>query len=477
MKKAILVICLALIAATPSFAVGGRGPEKIGEEISLARPIESHGRLGGAIAQREEVEEALIWSEELWFGGAEYVAPHFAKFDLPEGARVIVRNPEGTRSWNYTGKGIETDQPELGFWGIPVYGEVAVVELWSSVPVRRGAVSIDRFARGFKPAELLQSQPESLCGADDSEWAKCYQSTEPTIYDRSRAVARLFIGGTSACTGWLVGSEGHVMTNEHCIGTSRDAQNTTFEFMAEGSCTTSCASWGACPGTVAATTSTLVKNDAALDYALVKLPSNVSATYGFLQMRSSGASLGERIYIPQHPAAWGKKIAVKAGSANATVTSVNETPCSGGPGDIGYMADTQGGSSGSPVLGYSDHTVVSLHHCGGCNNTGVPIDAVIASLGASAPADSIAGGTPPPPPGDDVITLSVTKQVKGKRYTAKLRWSGSTATNVDVFRNGAKVTTTANDGAYDDSVAKSSYTYQVCNAGTTVCSNSVSVTF
>ena len=479
MKKVVLVVCLILLATTSAFAIGSRAPETIGEEINLARPIESRGDMRGAIAQRDASEEALIWSEELWFGGADYIAPHFSKFNLPEGARVVVRNHDGSRSWTYTGNGKDLDQPELGFWGVHIYGESAIVELFSSVPVRRGAVVIDRFARGFKPAEILQSQPESLCGGDDSEWAKCYQTSEPTVYDRSRAVARLFIGGTSACTGWLVGSEGHVMTNEHCIGTNNAAQNTTFEFMAEGSsCTTSCSSWGACPGTIAATTSTLVKNDAALDYALVKLPNNPSSTYGFLQMRSSGATLGERIYLPQHPAAWGKKIALRAGSANATVTSVNESPCSGGPGDIGYMADTQGGSSGSPVIGYSDHTVVSLHHCGGCNNTGVPIDAVVASLGSLAPADSVSGGTPPPPPpGDDVITLSVIKKAKGKKGTAQLRWNGSTASSVDVFRNSAKVTTTANDGAYDDNVVRGSYTNRVCNAGRSVCSNRVSVTF
>lgn len=480
MKKALVAICLVLLASSSAFAIGSRAPETIGEEINLARVIESRGDVRGMIAQRDTTEERLIWSEELWFGGADYIAPHFSKFDLPEGARVVVRNPEGTRSWTYTGKGKDIDQPELGFWGVHIYGESAIVELFSSVPVRRGAVAIDRFARGFKPAEILQSEPEAICGTDDSEWAQCYKTSEPTIYDRSRAVARLFINGTSACTGWLVGSEGHVMTNEHCIGTSRDAQNTSFEFMAEGSCTTSCASWGACPGTIAATTSTLVKNDAALDYALVKLPNNPSTTYGYLQMRSSGAVLNERIYVPQHPAAWGKKIAVDAGSSYAKVVSLNATPCSGGPGDVQYEADTQGGSSGSPVLGYSDHAVVSLHHCGPCANRGVPIYAVVTSLGSLAPANSVVGGTPPPPPpppGDDVITLSVTKKAKGKRITAQLRWNGSTASSVDVFRNSAKVTTTANDGAYDDSVTAGSYTYKVCNAGTSVCSNSVSMSF
>jgi hypothetical protein len=77
----------------------------------------------------------------------------------------------------------------------------------------------------------------------------------------------------------------------------------------------------------------------------------------------------------------------------------SETACSGtGYNDVGYWADTQGGSSGSPVLGYADHKVVALHHCrgsAGCAsgsstsddpNRGVPIQLVIADLDSQGPA-------------------------------------------------------------------------------------------
>jgi V8-like Glu-specific endopeptidase len=247
---------------------------------------------------------------------------------------------------------------------------------------------------------LAESDEKALCGADDSEWAQCLQSSEPTVYDKSRAVARLMIGGTSACTGWLVGSEGHLMTNEHCISTASAAANTDYEFMAEGSCSTECKSWGGCPGTVVASSGTLIQVDATLDYSLILLPNNPSTTYGYLQMRNAGAALGERIYIPQHAQAWGKRIAIKAGNNDAVVTSVTETPCSGGSGkDVGYMADTQGGSSGSPVLGYADHAVVALHHSANCPNRGVPIESVLEDLnaGGNLPADATTEAPPPPP--------------------------------------------------------------------------------
>lgn len=61
-----------------------------------------------------------------------------------------------------------------------------------------------------------------------------------------------------------------------------------------------------------------------------------------------------------------------------------------------------------------------------------------------------------------------------------LSWSGATSANVDVFRNGVKITTTANDGAHTDTLAKGStgtFTYKVCEAGTNTCSSNASVVF
>ena len=80
-----------------------------------------------------------------------------------------------------------------------------------------------------------------------------------------------------------------------------------------------------------------------------------------------------------------------------------------------------------------------------------------------------------------IITLSATGyKVKGA-HTVDLSWNGASSTNVDVYRNGAVVATTANDGAYTDSTGNKggnvSYTYQVCEAGTSTCSNPTTVSF
>jgi subtilisin family serine protease/PKD repeat protein len=76
------------------------------------------------------------------------------------------------------------------------------------------------------------------------------------------------------------------------------------------------------------------------------------------------------------------------------------------------------------------------------------------------------------------ISLGATKRTVGKKRYVDLTWSGAAGANVDVFRNGTRVTTTANDGAHTDQPsAAGSYTYRVCNAGTTTCSNDATVTF
>ena len=64
-------------------------------------------------------------------------------------------------------------------------------------------------------------------------------------------------------------------------------------------------------------------------------------------------------------------------------------------------------------------------------------------------------------------------KVKGVRK-ADLNWNGATSTNVDIYRNGSKITSIANDGFYTDNIGKTgegTYTYQVCEAGTSTCSN------
>lgn len=81
--------------------------------------------------------------------------------------------------------------------------------------------------------------------------------------------------------------------------------------------------------------------------------------------------------------------------------------------------------------------------------------------------------------GTTAITLTATAQMQGKTRYANLSWANATTTNVDIYRNGVKIITTANDGSHRDSpTVKGTFSYKVCNAAsTTACSVEKSVTF
>ncbi len=455
MRRIPAIAILLALSAAPLVA---QRPVTVGEHVARGFASPHPHPAGDGETPR------LVWSDEIFHPGAVYIAPRFSRFQLAPGDRVVVRSRDGAQSWTYTGLGKAGLGLTEGFFAVHVKGDTAIVELWALNPEPGFGYEIDLYGRGYNPAEIQafwdaglgekMNLPEpfggrSICTANDSREAKCYQGSEPQIYDRGRAVVRLLLSGSAHCTGWLIGCDGHVMTNEHCIGSQSQLNNIDFEWMAEGAdCATNCMSSLACPGTIEASGGTLIQVDAPLDYALVLPDTTVGGgtdlvgTYGFLQLRAAGAQLNERMYILHHPAGWGKHFSVEStyplepNPPFASVVSLSEVACSGAPpsGDVGYWADTQGGSSGSPVLGYSDHRVIALHHCRGsgfCDdgtsppddpNRGVPIQDVIADLGANLPGcatceppDAPTGLTATPN-GDNRIDLSWTASAGADSY-------------------------------------------------------------
>jgi PKD repeat protein len=78
------------------------------------------------------------------------------------------------------------------------------------------------------------------------------------------------------------------------------------------------------------------------------------------------------------------------------------------------------------------------------------------------------------------ITLTATAYKYRGLQKADLEWSGATSTDVEVYRDSTLIATTGNDGFYTDNIDQrggGSYTYQVCEAGTSTCSNEATVNF
>ncbi len=440
-----LIAFFAFLAWGQPITIGEHVPHVLATEHPYAKPAASN--------------PILVMKEVVYYPQATYIAIHFNRFELAPGDFVVIRSFDGDQHWTYQGLGRHNlGNSKDGFFATHLKGDMAIIEFYNVSGEPGYGFDIDFYGRGYSDSEIQQfwdmgfgeemnlpepaSHHRSICTTDDTLEAKCYQVSEPVAYDKSRTVTRLTLNGNAHCTGWLIGCEGHVMTNQHCIGSQSELNDIDFEFMAEGAdCETNCNSTLACSGTIEATGGTLVQVDAELDFALVIPDTSVASNtdlvsvYGYLQLRNSGAVLGERIYIPQHPAGWGKRLAMESSypedtSGFPTVVSLTETACFGGASDVGYWADTRGGSSGSPVLAYADHRVVALHHCQGdasCStggggddpNRAVPIEAVIAELGANIPNCALcqtlnpATGLIVVANGDNQIDLSWTVPVDG----------------------------------------------------------------
>ncbi|SEL94270.1 PA domain-containing protein [Colwellia chukchiensis] len=164
-----------------------------------------------------------------------------------------------------------------------------------------------------------------------------------------------------------------------------------------------------------------------------------------------------------------------------------------GASDYGFMSGT---SMATPAVSGVAALVWSNHN--GCTGTeirealkataednGAPGNDVYFGYGivkaaaadAYLTANGCEGGVTPPPTGGDISLSTNAYRAKGKNKV-DLSWSGAVTSNVDIFRNGALRTTTANDGAYTDSFKTSgTFTYKVCDQGTDNCSAESSVSF
>lgn len=401
--------------------------------------------------------------------GASYIAPHFSQFQLSPGDYVLVRSPDSKQRWRYEGKGRHNLGMEpQGFFATHIKGDTAILELWTTSTDGNYGYKINYYGMGYSQTTIagfwadgyghgMNLPPPGICIVDDTREASCYRQTEPMVYKRSRALARLLVNGKILCTAWLVGKQGHLLTNQHCIPSQAVLDTVDFEFMAQGhDCQADCSAPLACPGVIEATGGRLLAQDKDLDYALL-LPDTsddqnrqLAEDYGYLQMRAEPAITGERIYLPQYPAGWGKRIALASsypGDAGfARIHSLALPGCfSGRDQEIGYWADTQNGSSGSPVIAYSDHLVVAMHHCGGpkCDgyrfdspNLGIPIGEIIDHLGSTLPPSAICHRPTPPHSligqaiGDNQVTLSWTGVKEASSYTIYRGIGGNTLERV-----------------------------------------------
>ncbi|EQC42653.1 hypothetical protein SDRG_00381 [Saprolegnia diclina VS20] len=329
---------------------------------------------------------------------ATYVAVHFESLHIPVNGTLRLVDKSGKDVVTFAG-----GDHRGSFFAEWLAGDA--VTLTYDAPVYKAQSTpvfvIDKVAFGHRAVVT-----ESMCGEDLTRPASCYRNT--SMHAPSRAVARLLIQGISKCTGWLIGSEGHLMTNEHCVGIKEDGSEVQVDLGAECDCddVSQHNVHDACKGTIVATNATFVMSDTANDFALFKL--NVKdgvdlSQWGYLQVRASGPVLGEHVYVSGHPNFWSKRVsAYVANNVPGVVTNLSfdmdkgPTPLKSCQKDeFTYNLGTLEGSSGSPVISAKDHVVVGLHNCGSCDaygNGGIKLNKIVAQLASKGllPPNAIA---------------------------------------------------------------------------------------
>jgi V8-like Glu-specific endopeptidase len=197
-------------------------------------------------------------------------------------------------------------------------------------------------------------------------------------YTKSKAVARLLINGTELCTGWRVGTKNRMLTNNHCFDNSADAYETEVWFNYQCA---KCGGYDVFRATKVWGDRVLATNHT-YDYTVFTVENFAAIQkFGYLLLDTRGPARGTQLYVPQHPAGEPTMIAGAKGekAGNCSVVD-NAYDGYARDSDVSYYCDTEGGSSGSPVISRATNRVVALHHFGGCPNSGIRADLLYAKI-------------------------------------------------------------------------------------------------
>jgi len=204
----------------------------------------------------------------------------------------------------------------------------------------------------------------------------------------------------------------------------------------------------------------LITFSATWDYALVQLDSsrNPAATYGYLELDNRLPPVGELLFIPQHPGGRPKELGIIDTNESDNQCKVKGYIAGCAPSDMTYSCDTEGGSSGSPVLSRTNNKVVALHHCGGgCSgNLGAPItefyNDIVGYLGGTlSPTMS------PVPCTGDHLTIAVTTDA----YPSETAWTIKDDEDDVIF---SKSSFTAGTTTTTECLSPGCYTFEITDS-------------
>ncbi|KAE8913362.1 hypothetical protein PF005_g17511 [Phytophthora fragariae] len=322
---------------------------------------------------------------------------HFSSVNLTSGAQLSVTSLSGSKS-------IAVRSPSSDVTTTPISGTGVMVQY---VPPSEGCTAsnistmkLDSIGYSYTDDTQAENEERDICGAVDTmKNVVCFSSgsaEDKTMVTKAKAVMRTQRtredNAIATCTAWLWGNQGHIISNNHCFSSQEMVDAAKFEFDVQTAGCNDDGTFATCPigkTLVGNGNVKFIKSNAALDYSVLQITNDASyyvKTYGYLQVRSTAPTKDEHIYIPQQPKGGAKKIAKSdndAGTKAATILNLNYSVAVEGVTYthlLAYSADTEEGSSGSPVISRRDNTVVGLHRIGDCDNAATPSDQLASAL-------------------------------------------------------------------------------------------------
>ena len=316
----------------------------------------------------------MVWQGVFRSAGATGLRLQLNHMNLPKGAEMYVFDRHGQAFGPYSGS-------HKDFWTNTVRGDELILQV--HVPVGpRGAVDQklfevvqlthmgDNYEFGYNPDKAFCSWNDS-CIVN----AECYS----TPSGLSEGVAyMIFNVGSSAyiCTGGLLNDSGssgtpYFLTANHCLSTQASATSLETYWQWTVGCGASCGSQYSPPGSVAQVNgATLLATSSNSDFTFLQLSGNPPGGSTFLGWTTTPVanSAGTNLYRISHPA--GSPQAYSEQSVNTTAGTCGTLPRGNFIYSDATLADTEGGSSGSPVVNSSVQVVGQLFGaCGASPST------------------------------------------------------------------------------------------------------------